>query len=116
MHRSRKIFSLKEAVSGIFMIMTLLWLTVSTPFVFPGKADQKQTSQQKDADQHEEDNPFSRTTEEKPERSSNSLSEYLHELYEVKLPITFITNSYKIHSTTLYLAYHPELVSPPPKA
>jgi hypothetical protein len=107
---------MKDAVASIFMIVTLLWLTVSTPFVFPGKSEHKQTSQQKDNDQQQEDNPFSRTTEEKPERSSNSLSEYLHELYEVKLPISFITNTYKIHSTSLYLAYHPELVSPPPKA
>ena len=96
------------------MIMALLWLTVSTPFVFASQqAQQKEI--QKQAKTGEDKNPFSTTTEEKNESSVSTLSEYLHDLNAINQHFTLLTRVYKCHTSDVYYAFHPELLSPPPK-
>ena len=75
-------FSLQRVISGVFMIIALSWLTVSTPFVFAAQQCQ-QKEIQKQAGNCEDKNPFSTTTEEKNESSISTLSEYLHDLNSV---------------------------------
>jgi hypothetical protein len=97
------------------MITALLWLTVSTPFVYA--ADQAVKKEvQKNANDREDNNPFSNTTEEKNESSVNTLSEYLHELHLVEQNTSIIVKYYKCHPSDLYFEFHPELISPPPEA
>lgn len=96
------------------MIVTLLWLTVSTPFVF--KAQQEQKKEQTQSKQNYNTNPFSNTTEEKNESSVNTLSEYLHEPPAMENNFIVLTTLYKLYSSKIYLAHHPELLSPPPEA
>ena len=106
--------SLKSVISSLFMIMALVWLTISTPFVFASQqAQQKEI--QKQASSGEDRNPFSTTTEEKNESSLSTLSEYLHDLNLVNHHFIVLTRIYKCHTSDLYYAYHPELISPPPK-
>jgi len=96
------------------MIVALLWLTISTPFVFASQqAQQKEI--QKQPGSCEDKNPFSTTTEEKNESSVSTLSEYLHDLTSMNHHFTVLTRVYKCHSSDLYYAYHPELLSPPPE-
>ena len=105
---------LKSVISSLFMIMALVWLTISTPFVFASQqAQQKEI--QKQAGSSEDRNPFSTTTEEKNESSLSTLSEYLHDLNSMNRHFTVLTRIYKCHTSDLYHAYHPELISPPPK-
>ena len=105
-------FSSKSVISSLFMIIALLWLTVSTPFVFAS-----QQAQQKEIQKHAgtDKNPFSATTEEKNESSVGSLSEYLHDLNSMNQHFIVLTRIYKCHSSDEYYAYHPELISPPPE-
>jgi hypothetical protein len=94
------------------MIIALLWLTISTPFVFASQqAQQKEIRKQAGTDK----NPLSTTTEEKNESSVSTLSEYLHDLNSMSHHFIVLTRMYKCHTSDLYYAYHPELLSPPPK-
>jgi hypothetical protein len=94
------------------MIIALLWLTISTPFVFASQqAQQKEIRKQAGTDK----NPLSTTTEEKNESTVSTLSEYLHDLNSMSHHFIVLTRMYKCHTSDLYYAYHPELLSPPPK-
>ena len=104
--------SLKSVISSLFMIIALSWLTISTPFVFASQqAQQKEIQKQAGTDK----NPFSTTTEEKSESSVSTLSEYLHDLNSMNHHFIVLTRIYKCHTSDLYYAYHPELLSPPPE-
>ena len=107
-------FSLKSIISCVFMIMALLWLTISTPFVFASQ-QAYQSEVQKQSGSSEDKNPFSTTTEEKNEGSVSTLSEYLHNLDLISHHFIVLKRIYKCHSSDLYYAYHPELLSPPPE-
>jgi len=96
------------------MMLALLWLTVSTPFVFASQqAQQKEI--QKQSGSSEDKPPFATTTEEKNESSLSTLSEYLHDLNSMNHHFTMLIRIYKCHTSDLYYAYHPELLSPPPE-
>lgn len=103
-------------------MLTLLWLTVSTPFIADikknlQKASTSITSASDDIDSSMEDNsnPFSGLNEEKCGNSANAFSEYLHEHFH--LPV--IDEAKLIHESysgnLVYVAYYGELLSPPPE-
>jgi hypothetical protein len=102
------------------MIMTLLWLTVSTPFVFHAeqqlKKIQKEIAANSPVDNAEENNPFSTTTEEKSSGGINLSEEYLHHTQTAEHPWFSIITRYRHFNTSLYIAFHGELFSPPPNA
>ena len=111
-------YLLKHQLSSVLMIIALLWLTISTPFVYAAQEMSENTpvSQQCESSQEEEcTNPFA-GTEEKTESGVNSLSEYLHETHLLEHGYIIIVRYEKCHADDLYFAYHPELVSPPPDA
>lgn len=117
MKKRRPAVSLFQLSSSIFLVLTLLWLTVSTPFVYSGQETKKEATQ-KSSDENTSDdgNPFSNTTEEKSESGFNILSEYLHDTHHIEHVSTALATYYKCHPSDLYFAYHPELLSPPPEA
>src|SRR5262245_23712598 len=94
--------------SSVFMILALLWLTVSTPFVYSADRLAKQEVEKKSGD-GSGGNPFSNTTEERSENGTNTLSEYLHEPHIIERDVTLVVNFYKCHPSDLYFAFHPEL-------
>lgn len=98
------------------MILTLLWLTVSTPFVYAAQTVKDKVSQQCTTQEEECSNPFASTTEEKTESGINALSEYLHEMHILEHSFIIIQKYEKCHADDLYFAFHPELISPPPDA
>lgn len=114
MKRNQYINPTRQVSSSLFMIMALLWLTVSTPFVFKTQREQKKEIQ-KQSKQTEDNNPFSNTTEEKNESSANTLSEYLHDHPSLENNFTILTRLYKRYPSNIYCEHHPELVSPPPE-
>ena len=105
------------------MLVTLLWLTMSIPFVY--KAQQQisienvgLTHNHTSADDESPGNPLSNTTEEKCSNSFNSLSEeYLHHHFDegVYNLCKNKGNYYHGHEDT-YIAFHGELLCPPPNA
>lgn len=100
-------------------MIALLWLTVSIPFVYSFQQEVKKEAAKQiiPSEERTDDNsnPLSNTNEEKTEGGVNTLSEYLHELHLLEHHFITIVSFYKLHPSDLYLAYHPELVIPPPE-
>lgn len=111
-------YQFKHKVSGFVMMIALLWLTVSLPFVYSFQQEAKQMAKQISSTEKTSDddssNPLSNTNEEKTESGANTLSEYLHDLHIIEHHFTILTSFYKCHPSDLYFAFHPELISPPP--
>jgi hypothetical protein len=116
MKRGAGIFSFWQKASGLFLVLTLLWLTISTPFVNEARTVKKEMAKLCGKQAIEDNNPFSNTTEEKNESSFNSLSEYLHEVHIHEPVVTLLTRDFKCHRSDTYLAFHPDLLIPPPKS
>jgi len=102
------------------MMLALLWLTMSTPFVY---AAQQQLTTEKIAatgnaanTNDSENNPFANTTEEKTPSGSNTLSEYLHDIHSAEHPIAAQLMHRHHTDAATYIAFHGELTGPPPKA
>lgn len=116
MKKGKRLYSPWHKLSSVFMLLALLWLTVSIPFVYADQQAQKELKQKTAQQADDNTNPLSNTNEEKSESGVNTLSEYLHEV-EVTDPIgSPIVTFYKCHPSHLYFAFHPELISPPPEA
>jgi hypothetical protein len=112
-------YSVYHKVSSILMMLALLWLTVSIPYVFNAQkkllgSETHQSVPVNTQQEEEASNPFANTTEEKTPGSSNTLSEFLHEIELLKQPSENLTRFYKYHRYSLYIAFHGELLVPPP--
>lgn len=105
------------------MILTLLWLTVSTPFVVSFQDEMaKQGISLHDSspvspDDENTSNPFGNNTEEKPASgcSISSLSEeYLHDSHKAEYHFAVTSSYHKCENADTYTAFHGELLVPPP--
>ena len=118
MNKGQNTYKLKNIVSAVFMILTLVWLTVSTPFVNASQQQEQISSLTLPADEEvpgsEDNNPFSNTTEEKTESGSSNLSEYLHNIHELTHPAGLLHQHDCTHHASVYVAFHGELLCPPP--
>lgn len=115
MTRSKNQIPTFKILSSLLMIVTLLWLSISAPFVVADQKVKKEVTEKKATDKND-NNPYSNTNEEKSETGVNTLSEYLHEVTHIEHPFVIIKQVYKCHSSDTYFAFHPELISPPPEA
>jgi hypothetical protein len=122
MKGKKKIYTIFQQGSAIFMILALLWLTVSTPFVFASQQHFAQQGKIVDVStplsgtDEEASNPFSSTTEEKNPTSTSFSEEFLHDH-----PVTpaFLPGTLQYHkgeNDGTYIAFHGELLVPPPNA
>lgn len=109
-------------VSGILMLLALLWLSVCTPFVYAaGQAVSKTMAKSvKASDVAPDANPLTDSGDEKAGSGVSSLSsmaeEYLHETHgHQRDGFTIMVNYFKCHPNDLYFSFHPSLVSPPPE-
>lgn len=96
------------------MIIALLWLTVSTPFVYSAQQILQDISLGGSPDE-DSTNPFGSTTEEKTESNANTVCEYLRHHDHLHELFTLITRDHISHNFNPYIAFHPELQSPPPE-
>lgn len=112
MKRGKGPHNLIDKISAILMMLALIWLTASLPYVYEAQQAAKKTVSQTT----NSGNPLSGTTEEKTS-SVNSLSEeYLHHI-EDQVDFTVIKKSHvQPHFEDVYIAFHGELISPPPEA
>jgi len=112
--------------SGIFMMLVLLWLTVSTPFI--SEFQQQMADREKDLHKdcggncREKDVataciPFANITEEKTESSASITfsEEYTHDHHEQLTNLDDILKHAKCRHSALYIAFQGELLSPPPE-
>ena len=103
------------------MIAALLWLTVSAPFVYASQ--QALVKQGKHvgsnlpfaANEEETAKPLTGTTEEKTPNSGSSFSEeYIHDNHTEEFYFSIVAQYYKFENASTYIAYHGELLVPPP--
>jgi hypothetical protein len=118
MRRKTKLFNGAQVVSAICMILALLWLTVSLPFVYASQ--QQQMELEKTAKNSisipgtdEESNPLNGSTEEKAPSSSVS-EEYLHDHHKSEYFQMIASQHHKCENADTYIAFHGELLVPPP--
>ncbi|MBX3254793.1 MAG: hypothetical protein KF862_11685 [Chitinophagaceae bacterium] len=109
----------KHYASCVFMMLTLLWLTVSAPFIMDMQKklhDLTSSSAGSPQSQSMEEaaNPFSGLNEEKCS-GGNTLSEYLHEPLALAVPLDVELIHASRGGTAIYIAYCGELLSPPPE-
>ena len=118
MNKRQTIFTLRYLLSAAVMLAALAWLTVSLPYVHKARQAYQQLCKQTGDTNTDEDsgNPLSNTTEEKAESGTSLLSEYLHEAPVMERHFVTLSTAYACHPSALYLAYHPDLLIPPPEA
>lgn len=103
------------------MILALLWLTVSAPFVY---ASQQELAKQDisfginnphSSNDDDAANPFGNNTEEKAPTSNSSFSEeYLHDHHSSDYFFASSSAFHKGEDARAYIAFHGELLVPPP--
>jgi len=121
MSGKQKTYNFFQKGSAIFMIVALLWLTVSTPFVFASQQElAKQDKMAADTqsplagNEEEASNPFSNTTEEKAPSSTTVSEEFLHDNNHSEHFFSLVSQYHKCENADTYHAYHGELLVPPP--
>src|SRR5947207_3413065 len=116
MKRKRQIFSAAHKLTAVLMVIALLWLTVSTPFVNAAKQQQQTYANNLATDEEtpssDNNNPFGNTTEEKAESGSSNISEYLHQVHELVHPSRSLHKHCSSHDPGVYVAFHGELLCP----
>lgn len=119
----RKIYSASHLVSAVVMILALAWLTVSTPFVLASQQEQarqhkmeKATSSPLDSNEEETSNPLGNGTEEKVPSTSSLSEEYIHHNHRTYFFFSVETQYHKHENSGVYIAFHGELLVPPPNA
>ena len=120
MNKSRKIYSVSQLVSAIIMIMALMWLTVSTPFVYACQQElakqqkmEKTSSPVSGSEEETTKRPNSNTEEKTPGNTSLS-EEYLHNHHKSYYSFAISMQYQKCDNAVTYIAYHGELLVPPP--
>jgi hypothetical protein len=123
MNRKRQAYNFFQKTSAMLMILALLWLTLSAPFVYAGQvkiAEQERLADKANPLSANDDgapNPFNNTTEEKAPTNSSSFSEeYLHDNHKEEYLFSTIAQYHKCENAGTYVAYHGELLVPPPNA
>jgi hypothetical protein len=124
MKRNQKPYNCFQLASAIFMILALLWLTISAPFVFASQQElAKQTKMTSnvsplDANEEEVSNPFGNTTntteEKNPNASSSFSEEYLHDHHMEEYFFSVAFQFHKCENAGIYIAFHGDLEVPPP--
>jgi hypothetical protein len=119
--KRNKSYTIFHKATAIFLMMTLLWLTVSTSFVI--SVQQKLAKQQKvfasnastsDSRGDATDEDGGNSVEEKAPVSSNLSEEFLHEHHASHIFFTVISLYHKLENAGAYTAFHGELLVPPP--
>lgn len=118
MDSKRPTYNLFQKISGIFLILALLWLTASAPFVAEIKNEINKQSgilvYNGIGDTSETTNPYAGLNEEQCS-GNGGFSEYLHEAVTFTL-FAEQQLSHKCFVTgEIYIAYYGELLSPPPE-
>ena len=109
-------------ISAVAMMLMLLWLTISAPFVLAArqelaKQDHKAYNLSVMAGNEEESaNPYGNNTEEKAPTGTSFAEEFLHDGEKTDLFSLLIMRSHLLENFDTYHAFHGEQLVPPPNA
>lgn len=114
--KKRNAYTLLQRCSAVFMVLALLWLTVSAPFVLSAQQEGQQTEWNGDIDSpgEEESSAPGNAQEEKAPSVSSLSEEYLHEYQHTHHFFDVLLRSHPSWHADTYVAYHGELLVPPP--
>lgn len=119
MRKARPKYSRIQLASSVLMMMALLWLTVSIPFVYASQqefAKQELTSNPyatPPAAEEDASNPYGNNTEEKAPSNTSVSEEYLHS-HHGDYFFSAISQYHKGENAGAYTAFHGEVHVPPP--
>ncbi len=120
MRKSRKIYSVYQLVSAVVMILALMWLTVSTPFLIASQQEvakkhkMEKTSAPLAGSEEETTKTPGANTEEKTPGSNSVSEEFLHDNHKTDFFFSLAMQYHKLDNVDTYIAYHGELLVPPP--
>lgn len=120
MKEGQQSYSFFGRVSAFTMIVALSWLTISAPFVYACQQEMAKQNSSLAVDfpitqAEEEANPINGSTEEKAPKTLNTVSEeYLHDNHRSEYFFSLTSQFHKGEDATTYIAYHGELLVPPP--
>ncbi|MBI3139701.1 MAG: hypothetical protein HYZ15_14075 [Sphingobacteriales bacterium] len=113
-------YSKIQRSSSLLMILTLLWLTISAPFLLTAGQEQAKQGRATSAsfpvngNEEEAGGPIGTNTEEKSPGANSFSEEYLHDhSADVHFPALMSIFS-EAGMSEIYVAYHGELLVPPP--
>ena len=127
MKKNRKPYTIFQKASAIFLMLTLLWLTVSTPFIISSQEELSKKQYgvsntntadtgcpQDDCNDDTSDGSASNNIEEKVPTTNNLTEELLHEYHSIQHFISQRSQYHKLENSDTYTAFHGELLVPPP--
>ncbi|MGG9970861.1 hypothetical protein ACQ33O_03610 [Ferruginibacter sp. SUN002] len=121
MTKRKTTYTIFQKATAIFLMLNLLWLTVSTPFV--AAAQQELAKQQKvlateasSSDDGNSEDCTNNNVEEKVPSSTNLAEEFLHDHHITHHFFSVVSHYHKLENADNYIAYHGELHVPPPNA
>jgi len=114
-----RIYSIQHIFSSIAMIVALLWLTISLPYIYKAQLKYAEISSAATGypspAAEENTNPFSGLSEEKAPSATGINEEYLHHHDFHDAPWKLIEFLHGDFVSTLFPVFHGELLSPPPE-
>ena len=124
MANRKKTYNSIQLASAVLMILLLMWLTISTPFVLASQQEIAKTSKASSTQsplnggsEEENANPFGNSTEEKVPKNIASFSEeFLHDQHKSDYFFSLAREYHKTKNAGTYTAFHGELLVPPPNA
>lgn len=117
MAKRKPLYTVKDVVASILMLAMLIWLTVCLPIVNKSMHVAKAQTEQGCVDcDTDNSNPLTNTNEEKSENGTSLMQEYLHEITHLDRHFITLASAFKGHPSDIYIAFHPDLVIPPPEA
>lgn len=111
-----------QIINAFLMINTLLAFILNAPIMY--KLELKENVAEIALSEPNEENgqidynpnPMNGAAEEKTESTQSNFSEYLNDLHELETFPDFLPGNTKGLAASEYIAYHSELLCPPPKA
>ena len=120
MKRRCKIYNVYQLFSAFVFIMALVWLTVSTPFIYAAQQElakkykMEKAASPLAASDEESSKPSNNNTEEKTTGSTSLSEEFLHNNHKADYYFFISLQYQKCDNAGTYIAYHGELLVPPP--
>src|SRR5688500_8232007 len=120
MKKNQQPYSILQLASAVFMMLALLWLTISLPYVYASQQEWAElnnienTGTPLSCTEEETCNPMGNTTEEKNPSSTSLTEEYLHDHHGADHFFSIDTTYHKLENADTYTAFHGEVQVPPP--
>lgn len=110
-------YNFLQKAATVFLMVMLIWLTVSTPFIINSQQFQNDdVSATWPCSDDDGCDTSGNDVEEKAPAGSNLSDEFLHEHYYATGYTLITSSNHRQENMDVYIAFHGELHAPPPNA